>query len=115
MSDLFVNLEIITFGEIRLILTFKALIFFLTPSSLVMLLKSNQSSELVTTELALNLAILQTSPSRLVSNKVILCCKRLITWLVTQKGFAVIVYSFEVHWQLVLLFNILTTLGTIDL
>ena len=80
-----------------------------------MLLKSNQSSELVTTELALNLAILQTSPSRLVSNKVILCCKRLITWLVKQKGFAVIVYSFEVHWQLVLLCNIFTTLGTIDL
>ena len=108
-------LEIKTFGKIWPILTFKALVSFSTLSSAVVLLKTKQVGKLVTTELAHNLAIIQTSPTGLVSNKVILCCKRLVTRLVTQKGFAIIVNTFEVHWQLVLVSDILTTLRTFDL
>ena len=81
----------------------------------MVLLEPSKVEKLVSTELAHNLAIIQTSPTGLVSNKVLLCCKGLVTWMVAEKGFAVFVNSFKVHWYLVLVTNILTTLGTIHL
>ena len=97
MNNLFVILEIKSFGEVRLIITIKAPVPFLTLSFPEVLLKSDQSSKFATTVLTLNLEILETSPARLVSNKIVLCGKRFVTWLVTKKGFAVLVKSFEVH------------------
>ena len=54
VHNLFVILEIKSFGEIRLILTIKALVPFLTLSFPEVLLQSEQSSKLATTVLALN-------------------------------------------------------------
>ena len=45
-------------------------------------------------------------------NKIVLCGKRLVTWLVTKKGFAVLVNTFEVNRKIFLVDNILTALGT---
>ena len=86
--------EIKTFGEKRLVLTFKALVSFFTLPSVVVLLEPSKVEKLVSTELAHNLAIIQTSPTGLESNKVLLCCKGLVTWMVAEKGFAVFVNSF---------------------